>query len=621
MVSRKIPLFFRASKDLLDLTGGISGVFKTLRRISQKEGPRGLVRVLSLALRTVSGRARPSSHDFREWYTEVGLGKSRHKIIENGPLISVVMPTFDPPLKFLRSAVDSVLAQSYSNWELCIADDASTNPEIKKYLRTLPALDSRIKVIFCESNGHISKATNAAVAISSGEYLAFLDHDDYLPTHSLNSIAKAVDSNPSAKLFYSDEAHINSNGEILSGHIKGGLNRELALAYNYFCHLSVYETKLLNSLGGLRVGTEGAQDYDLALRALEVLSDSEIVHVPEILYFWRVFPGSTAYNIDAKPYARQAGINAVVDHLARTNRRGQVGPSPDLETANRVSFELLDPTSEVSIIIPTRDNGAVLRKCIHSIRALSTHKNYEILIVDNGSHDPETLQIIRELGASENSTVLVVDEPFNYSRLNNLAATKAKGNFLLLLNDDTEVITPNWMEELMSFAQFDEIGAVGARLWYENDTLQHGGVILGLGSVAGHSHRHLSKNEVGYMGRGVLHQNFSAVTGACLMIKRADFEQVGGLTESLTIGYNDVDLCLKLTELGKRNVWTPYAELIHYESLSRGYDTSPEKIQRALEETEYMVKSWGNRINADPYFSPNFSRNHEDYSLSSAVKP
>ncbi len=621
MGSRKIPLFFRSFKDLLDITGGISGVFKTLRRINQKEGARGLLRVLSLALRTISGRARPSSHDFREWYKEVGLGKSRHEIIENGALISVVMPTFDPPLKFLRSAVESVLAQTYSNWELCIADDASSNPEILKYLVTLPALDSRIKVVFCENNGHISKATNAALAISSGKYVAFLDHDDYLPPHSLNSIAKAVGSNPTAKLFYSDEAHINSKGELLSGHIKGGVNRELALAYNYFCHLSVYEAQLLNSLGGLKIGTEGAQDYDLALRALEILADNEIVHIPEVLYFWRVFPGSTAYNIDAKPYARQAGINAVVDHLARTNRRGLVTPAPDLESANRVSFDLVDPTSEVSIIIPTRDNGAVLRKCVHSIRSLSTHKNYEILIVDNGSQDEETLAIIQELGAYEDLKVLVVDEPFNYSRLNNIAAKEAKGDFLLLLNDDTEVMTQNWMEELMSFAQFNEIGAVGARLWYDNDTLQHGGVILGIGSVAGHSHRHLSKNNIGYMGRGVLHQNFSAVTGACLMIKRADFEQVGGLTESLTIGYNDVDLCLKLRELGKRNVWTPYAELIHYESLSRGYDTSPQKIQRALEETEYMVKTWGNLISADPYFSPNFSRNHEDYSLSSAAKP
>lgn len=604
-----------AAINLVRSLGGFREAFRIGVALVKQERASGLKRIFSIVHLVMTQRATYSNHDFKAWFEKIGGNFSGRTVLRNGPLISVLLPVYNPPLDFLKAAVESVRLQTYEIWELCIADDCSTDEDVLKYLSHISGVDDRIKVKFRSENGHISEATNTALGLSSGEFVAFLDHDDTLPPYALNSVAHAILSKPLVKFFYSDEAHIDPQGKILGGHVKGGLNRELALAYNYFCHLSIYSADLLRELGGLRVGFEGAQDYDLSLRALDELEDHQIMHIPEVLYFWRVFPGSTSQDISAKPYARAAGIKAVESHLLRKGKVGTVSEAPRLSTANRVQFQILEPTPKISILIPTRDNGTVLMTCVKSINSKTEFRNFDIIIIDNGSKNPLTLDILAKLHLIENVQVIRIDEPFNYSRLNNRAAEIASGEYLLLLNDDTEVITPNWLGEMLSFCQFNEIGAVGARLWYENNTLQHGGVILGIGAVAGHSHRHMPKSSLGYMGRAVLHQNYSAVTGACLMVKKSHYNLVGGLTEELSVGYNDVDFCLKLHSQGLRNVWTPYAELMHYESLTRGLDTTPQKVERALAETEYMIKKWGPLLRSDPFYSPNFSRAHEDFSL------
>ncbi len=541
--------------------------------------------------------------------------KLRSAVIHGAPpKLSVLMAVFDPQPAHLKAAIDSVLDQSYTGWELCIADDASTNPEIVVILKDYAARDSRIRLTFHTENGHISRATNSALELATGAYFGLLDHDDVLAPEALCHVAEAIQAHPEADLFYSDEDKIDALGDRCEPYFKPDFNYELLLAQNMISHFGVYRTSRVRALGGFRVGLEGAQDYDLAFRVLEASGASRIRHIPRILYHWRAAAGSTALSLGEKSYASLAGIDVVKQHLQRIGVAAEVSFADRRLGHYRVRYALADPKALVSIIIPTRDKVELLKTCIESIFARSTYKHFEIIVVDNGSVLPETKAYFQKV-QSDQVKILTEDAPFNFSSLNNAGARHAAGKYICLLNNDIEILTPDWLEEMLSFAQREDIGCVGARLWYPDRTLQHGGVILGIGGVAGHAHKHLDDSATGYFGRAVHHQSYSAVTGACLLTAKSKFDQVGGLNEALAVAFNDVDLCLKMIAAGYRNIWTPYAEMIHYESVSRGPEVTEAQQTRFRSEIDYMIRTWDTWLQNDPAYNPNLTLEHEDYSL------
>lgn len=529
------------------------------------------------------------------------------------PVISVVMPTYNPKPEWLAEAIESVRGQLYPHWELCIADDASPDPAIRPLLERYAQEDARIKLVIREKNGHISAASNSALELASGEWVALLDHDDQLTEHALFCVAEAILNNPSVRLIYSDEDKINEVGFRHSPYFKCDWNQDLFYSHNMISHLGVYHKPLLEKIGGFRVGFEGAQDYDLALRCIENLEASAIHHIPRVLYHWRVHAESTAGGADAKPYALLAGERALNEHF---ERRGVAGKVELTNHGYRARYDLSDNSPLVSLIIPTRNGLELVRQCIESIVEKTIYSKYEIILVDNGSDDPEALEYFASLNAQNNIRVLRDERPFNYSALNNTAVAMAKGELIGLINNDIEVISPDWLSEMVSLAVQPDVGAVGAKLLYPNDTLQHGGVVLGVGGVAGHSHKHLGLHDYGYFSRVNIISAFSAVTAACLLVKKSIYHEVDGLNEKdLTVAFNDVDFCLRVREAGYRNVWTPYAKLYHHESATRGFEDNPVKQARFSAEIGYMRKRWGDQLNNDPAYSPNLTLEHEDFSL------
>ncbi len=528
-------------------------------------------------------------------------------------LVSIVMRVHNPDTALLDRAIASVRTQIYPNWELCIADDASTDAAIRPLLERYALNDARIKVFFREENGHISVASNSALALAGGEWIALLDYDDVFAEHALFWVVDAINKHPTCLLIYSDEDKIDEVNVRSDPHFKCDWNADLFYSKNMFSHLGVYQTNLVREVGGFRTGLEGSQDYDLALRCIERISPSQIHHIPRVLYHWRIHAGSTAHTPDAKPYAMVAGERALNEHLARC---GVAATAESVGDGYRVRYALPEQLPLVSLIIPTRNSLKLLRQCVESILTKTTYFNYEIIIVDNGSDDRATLRYLEELDARPGVRVLRDAQPFNYSALNNAAVKVARGEVVGLINNDVEVINGDWLTEMVSHAMRPEIGAVGARLWYSDDTLQHAGVVLGIHGVAGHVHRFLPRGNVGYCGRAALIQSFSAVTGACLVVRKSSYEAVGGLNEvELQVACNDIDFCLKLREAGFRNLWTPYAELYHHESSSRGHDDTPEKLARSAREVAYMKARWGALLLNDPAYSPNLTLDAEDFSL------
>jgi len=531
------------------------------------------------------------------------------------PLISVVMPCYNPKPEWLEEAIKSVHRQIYPHWELCIADDDSTDPAIRSILEDYSRRDARIKVVFRLTNGHISAASNSALALAVGEYVALLDHDDILAEQALFWVAEAINRHPAVGLIYSDEDKITESGMQRDPYFKCDWNYDLFLSQNMICHLGVYKAELLRKIGGFREGLEGAQDYDLALRFIEQLYPSQIVHIPRVLYHWRVHQNSAAQNANAKPYAYVAAERALNEHLIRKGISAKA--ERHLECSwNRVRYTLPESAPLVTLIILTRNGLHLIRQCLSSILEKTDYPNYEIIVVDNGSDDTQMLDYIDIIGSDPRILILRDDRPFNYSALNNRAVQVAQGELVGLINNDIEVIDPDWLTEMVSIALQPGVGAVGARLWYPNNTLQHGGVVLlGLDVVAGHSHKHLSKGNPGYSGRAMLQQSFSAVTAACLVVRRSIFLEVGGFEEeNLKIAFGDVDFCLRVREAGYRNVWTPYAEAYHHESATRGYEDTPEKQARFAGEVRYMQDRWGSLLLNDPAYSPNLTLDREDFS-------
>ncbi|NKC03102.1 glycosyltransferase family 2 protein [Ochrobactrum haematophilum] len=530
------------------------------------------------------------------------------------PKISIIMPVYNPNLDWLSEAVESVRSQLYDNWELCIADDCSPNPEVKKELEALQKRDRRISVVFRPENGHISAASNSAIELATGEWLALMDQDDLLPEDALYHVADAITEHPEARLIYSDEDKIDEMGRRFDPYFKSDWNPDLFLSHNMISHLGVYQRDLVHQLGGFRQGFEGSQDYDLAMRVIEKLNDDQILHIPRILYHWRSHAESTAQAGSNKNYALLAGEKTLNDHFQRTNTEAK---AELLDFGMyRVHYALPKNPPLVSLIVPTRNALSLVKQCIDSILEKTTYPNYEVIIVDNNSDDPETLAYFETFKEHKRVRVLRDERPFNYSALNNNAVEHAKGEYIGLINNDIEVISPEWLSEMMSIALQPRVGAVGARLWYPNDTLQHGGVIVGLGGVAGHSQKGLDRQSRGYFGRAQLIQTLSAVTAACLIVSKNTYNEVGGLNDThLTVAFNDVDFCLKVRAAGYRNIWTPYAELYHHESATRGLETTPEKKQRFLGEVRYMEQTWATNRWNDPAYSPNLAIDRDDFSL------
>jgi GT2 family glycosyltransferase len=526
----------------------------------------------------------------------------------NRPLISIVMPVYNTPEPYLRAAIDSVRRQLYPKWELCIADDASTTAHVKNILQHYRAVDSRIKVCYRATNGNISAASNSALTLAEGSFVALLDHDDTLPEDALFVVAATLDGDPEIDMIYSDSDNIDANGRRFGAYFKSDWNPDMILSQNFFCHLGVFRRDLIEKIGGFRSGYDGSQDYDLVLRVLRETTSNRICHIPHILYHWRAVPGSVAFDSGEKPHAVERARQAITDHMAENGIIAEVSAS-SCPLFHRVHYALPQPTPRLTIIIPTRDRVDLLRQCVEGVMHRTNYPDLEILIVDNQSKEKATHTYLDQLNAEPCIRVLSYDAPFNFSAINNFAVGRATGSLLCLLNNDIEVINRDWLKEMASHAVRAGIGAVGALLYYPDGRIQHAGVLVGVGptGVAGHAHFGLPRGEFGYFGRVALVQNLSAVTAACMVMPKAVFEEVGGFNEKdLAIAYNDVDLCLRIREAGYRIVWTPHAELYHHESASRGPDiTDPNKIARFEEEASYVLTRWAHILNRDPYYNPN----------------
>jgi len=534
--------------------------------------------------------------------------------ISSPPTISVLVPVHDPAVLHLRRCITSVLEQSYPHWELCLVDDASQSAVVRRTLDEMAARDARVRVLHRSDNGHISRASNDALAMANGDFVALLDHDDVLDRHALLLMAEAIAARPDVQLLYSDEDKLLEDGRRDHPHFKPELDPDLLLGQNYIGHLMVARAGLVRDVGGFRVGYEGSQDHDLALRLVERLEPRQAIRVPWVLYHWRMSLGSTASSSAAKPYTAQAGLRAVEDAL---RRRGCEGEVVHAEVANcyRVALTMPEPAPSVSIIIPTRDAHLLIARCVDSLLARTDYPDFEVIVVDNGSRDPEALAYLQRIAGDERVRVRRDDRPFNFSALNNAAVEEAEGELVCLLNNDTEVTDGTWLRQLAAHAVRREIGCVGPKLLFADGTIQHAGVLLGLHGLAGHPYRLMSGEHVGYYGRLTVPHSVSAVTAACLVVERALYRDVGGLDEELAVAFNDVDFCLKIQDAGCRNLLVPQVSLIHHESATRGLDQDPVRRRRFLREVARLKERWRERIYADPCYSPHLSLDHDDYSL------
>ncbi len=526
--------------------------------------------------------------------------------------ISILVPLYNTPEEFLREMIESVTNQTYENWELCLADGSDEeHGKVAQIVKEYQEKDGRGRIVYRKllKNEGIAGNTNHCLALAAGEYIGLFDHDDVLHPGVLYEYVKVINEKQ-ADYIYCDETTFKSGdiNKMLTMHFKPDFAIDNLRANNYICHFSVFARELLDGTELFRSRFDGSQDHDMILR----LTDRAkcVVHVPKLMYYWRSHPGSTAAGIGAKPYAVASAKGAVADHLKRHGfDHFQISSTRAFDTIFKIRYQIIG-NPLISIVIANKDHAGDLRRCLDSVFEKSTYDNFEVIIVENGSTEKSILDYYEELKENERVKIVTFEGPFNYSAVNNLGVSQAKGEYVLLLNNDTQVITVNWMEELLMYAQRPDVGAVGAKLYYGDKTIQHAGVVLGLGAhrTAGHSHYGQHRDNLGYMGRLCYAQNVSAVTGACLMVKKALFLQAGGLSEEFAVSLNDVDFCLKLREMGLLNVFTPFAELYHFESLSRGLDDAGQKAERYNKESERFREKWrrGAFPNGIPYYNPNF---------------
>ncbi len=544
---------------------------------------------------------------------EEELLRQKEKIFNNAPLISIVVPVYETPLCFLKEMITSVINQTYSNWELCIAEGGSKRQYLKEALKKYADDDKRIKVVFLDNNLGIALNSNEAIKLAGGSYVAFLDHDDTLPPFALYEIVEVINNNPDSYFIYSDEDKITENGKKrFSPHFKPDFSPDLLRSYNYITHFSVAKKSLLEEVGYFREGFDGSQDYDLILRITE--KARKIVHIPKILYHWRISGTSAAGGPLAKSYTDEPSKKALSEHLKRTGLKGEVEDAQFFNTY-RIKYET-DDKKLLSIIIPNKDNAHVLNKCVTSIISHSTYKNFEIIIVENNSRQNSTFELYDKLSLNKNIKIVEWHSEFNYSKVNNFGVNFSNGELLLFLNNDTEVITPEWLKEMTSYFLREEVGIVGAKLYFGNGLIQHAGDIVGLYGIAGHSHGNFHKGASGYFNRLKVVHNLSAVTGACLMTSRSVFNEVGGFDEAYPLALSDTDYCLKVRQKNYLIVFTPFAEMYHYESVTRGHEDSKKKHERFKKEIGIFREKWKDILtNGDPYYSPNLTLEKEDFSI------
>lgn len=600
--TKKFMMRFRVTRCFYSLLSSWknNGISKTLKRVKRKIVP-------------------DSQYDsiIKDFFLPASAREAQLAVkFDRNIKISIVVPLYNTPKKFLKEMIQSVIDQTYKNWELCLADGSDKNHDyVELAVRRFLEKEPRIKYKRLEKNLGISENTNACIEMATGEFIGLFDHDDLLHPAALFEVMKAI-CEKNADYVYTDEVlFISPNVKnIRCVNFKSDYAPDTLRGINYICHFSVFSRKLLEKTEGFRSEYDGSQDHDLILRLTSVAKN--VVHIPKILYFWRSHPNSVASGIDAKTYAVEAGKNAVRDHIASLGMKAEVYSTDLVPTAYRIKYEI-QSYEKVSIIIPNKNHIDDLKCCINSILIKTTYQNYEIVIVDNGSDDEKLFEYYEELKKDSRFVICSLNIPFNYSTLNNYAVKMASGKYYVLLNNDIEIITPEWIEELLMYVQRDDVGICGAKLYYPDNTIQHAGIIVGMGGIAGHGFLSKAKNDAGYMSRLVYAQDLSAVTAACLMIKASVFKEVGGLDEdNFKVAFNDVDLCLKVRAAGYLVVWTPYAEAYHYESKSRGYEDTPEKVERFNGEIRNFRQKWADVLHdGDPYYNPNLALDRGDFSL------
>lgn len=599
-------------KKLMTLVS-LTSITKALRVLFTK-GPKEFYR----KLRRKFIRADEITIDYMDWYkgkapTLNDLQLQTKAKFKYMPKVSIIVPTYNTPIKFLEEMIESVISQSYTNWELCIADgsDRKKAPKVKECLEAYKEKDSRIKVKYLEKNGGISENTNAALEMADGEFIGLFDHDDLLTPDALYEVVKVINEKEDVDFIYSDEDKIEADtGRLYDPHFKQDWAPDTFRSYNYICHFTVIKKALLEKVGYFRKEFDGSQDYDLFLRLTE--KANRIYHISKILYHWRAHPNSTAQKLEAKSYVVDAGIRALEEHLKRIGLEG-TAESGLQEGVYNIKY-LIKDNPKISIIIPNKDHKEDLKLCIDTILQKSTYNNYEIIVVENNSETKKIRKYYQEIQKQDNIQVVTWNEGFNYSKINNFGAEYATGEYLILLNNDIEIITPNWMEEMLMHCQREDVGIVGAKLYYPDNTMQHAGVIIGIGGVAGHSHKYFDRDDPGYFSRLKIVQNLSAVTAACLMVRKDVFDAVDGLDVGFEVAFNDVDFCLRVRQLGKKVIFTPYVECYHYESKSRGLEDSPEKQERFQNEINRFKERWGECMR-DPYYNENLTLTSENFAL------
>lgn len=595
---------------------------KLMKFVHPKKIYKGLVSVRNKGLRRTLEEIKKKTEtsdeiDYEKWFSnhkasKEELNKQKKYKFNYEPKISIIVPTYKTPEKFLKEMVDSVIGQTYSNWELCIGDGSKDDDTVENTLKKNYANESRVKFNILDDNLGISGNTNAALELATGEYIALLDHDDLLAPEALYEIVKRINET-NAEVVYTDEDKISMDLKThFQPHFKPDFNLDLLRSNNYICHFFVVKRSIVDIVGGFRSEHDGSQDYDFIFRCTHAANKVE--HIPRILYYWRMHQNSVAENPQSKMYAFDAGKRAIEENLRVCGLDGEVSHT-DYLGFYRVKYAIKGEP-KISIVIPNKDEKNTLKKCVDSIIEKSTYTNYEIIIVENNSTTKEIFDYYKEIEKINNIKVVNWQDEFNYSAINNFGVKNSDGDYLILLNNDVEVITHNWIEEMLGICQREDVGIVGAKLLYPDDTVQHAGVVVGIGGIAGHVMNGIGRYDTGYFAKALIQQDLSAVTAACLMIKRNIYMEVGQLEEQLKVAFNDVDFCLKVRQHNYLIVFDPFVELYHYESKSRGTENTIEKMKRFENEIEYMEKKWKDILeNGDPYYNPNFSLEPGGYQL------
>ncbi len=598
--------------------------FRALARLLQKVPPirlfcKVIVKIKRFGIKYTFNKIKTTIRMNRKMksrvpYTEEAFEEQRNFVFKRHILLSIIVPLYNTPREYLCEMIESVKAQTYSNWELCLADGSDAEHDYVGEICTEYAnADTRIKYKKLEKNLGISGNTNAAIEMTEGEYIALFDHDDKLHPAALYEMVKAVNEKE-ADFIYTDEAKFTKNekSDAYDFFCKPDFSPDMLRSCNYICHFTSFSRELYQKVGGFRSEFDGSQDHDMILRLTE--KAEKIIHIPEILYYWRCHAASVASDVTAKPYTTEAAKAALSEHLSRVGLSGEIMSSM-LPSTYRIKYKI-NGEPLVSLMIPNKDHTEELKLCLDSVYGLSAYKNFEVVIIENNSTEEKTFEFY-EYAKQHYSNLRVVTwkHEFNYSKINNFGFEHILGEYVILLNNDIEIITPEWIEEMLMFTQRDDVGAAGMMLYYPDNTVQHGGVILGHGGVAGHSHKHYPRGVPGYFGRLSFAQNYSAVTAAAMMVKASVYREVGGLDPLFAVAFNDIDFCVRIGKAGYRIVWTPYAEAYHYESKSRGQEDSPEKIKRFEGEIQSFLNRWCDLLaEGDPYYNPNLTLEKDDFS-------